>query len=501
MIPAETTDLLHFKITGEDFRLISPLLCIGVTAIVVLIVDLFRIDRKSKSFAFHLTWAGTAVALCYNVMLLKGGTEYATAFQGMVQCDRVGLVLNALILVSTLLTVLLSHFYMKKAGLVLAEYYVMLLSVVMGMIIIAMSGDMILLFLGIELLSIPLYVLAAYLRHRRASVEAGLKYFLLGSFASGFLLFGIAMLYGATGTTSLMKMVTIMSAETFSQMPLTVAGFALIAIGLSFKIAAVPFHMWAPDVYEGAPTPITAFMATGVKVAGFAALIRIFSNLSLDVNTTLASGAAALAVITMLIGNLGALPQTNIKRMLAFSSIAHAGYLLVGLAAGLGATSAETSAEAYRAILYYLGAYTFMTVGAFGMIIFLNKKGEECNDISDMAGLAQKHQGIALPMAIFMFTLAGMPPSAGFFGKFYLFKAAVSADMVGLAIIAVIMSVISLYYYLRVITTIYLKKPKETGAEVEFSFCPMVVTLVSVTGVLLLGIVPMWGLNLLKTIF
>ncbi|MFH1998060.1 MAG: proton-conducting transporter membrane subunit, partial [Planctomycetota bacterium] len=198
MIPAETSEWLHFKITGEDLNLISPLLCIGAAAIVVLVIDLFRIDRENKSFAFHLTWAGIAIALSFDLMLLSTGTKHAAAFQGLILCDRLALVLNALILVSALLAVFLSGFYMKRAGVVLAEYYVLILSVVMGMIIIAMSGDLILLFLGIELLSIPLYVLAAILRHRRASVEAGLKYFLLGAFASGFLLYGIALLYGAT---------------------------------------------------------------------------------------------------------------------------------------------------------------------------------------------------------------------------------------------------------------------------------------------------------------
>jgi NADH-quinone oxidoreductase subunit N len=491
--------MIHFEVTSQDISLISPLIWIAVTALLVLVVDLFRFDREKKSFAFHLSWAGIVVAFLYDLFLMSNDVRNQAAFGGLIRSDRLAQVFIALILISALLAVFLSRSFMKRTGTVLAEYYVMLLAVVMGMIIIAMAGDLIVLFLGVELLSIPLYVLAAFLRDKRRSVEAGLKYFLLGAFASGFLLYGIVLLYGATGTTSIPQMVTILSRDALSGLSLT--GFALIAVGLAFKIAAVPFHMWAPDVYEGAPTPITAFMATGVKIAGFAAIIRIFAFLNTSANETLALGAAWLAVITMIIGNLGALPQTNIKRMLAFSSVAHAGYLLVGLAAGLALTEPGRAAEAYRAILYYLAAYTFMTVGAFGMIIFLKRKGTECNGIQDMAGLAQRHQGVALPMAIFMFTLAGIPPSAGFFGKFYLFKAAVDAGLIWLAVIAVIMSVVSLYYYLRVITTMYLVPAADDSTEVEFNFYPAIVTLISVAGVLILGIFPAFGLNILQSIF
>ncbi|MHC4941462.1 MAG: NADH-quinone oxidoreductase subunit N, partial [Planctomycetota bacterium] len=257
--------MIHFEVTSQDLSLISPLLWIGVTALLVLVVDLFRFDRENKNFAFHLSWAGIVVAFLYDLFLMSNDVRHQAAFGGLIQSDRLAQVFIALILISALLAVFLSRSFMKRAGVVLAEYYVMLLAVVMGMIIIALAGDLIVLFLGVELLSIPLYVLAAFLRDRRLSVEAGLKYFLLGAFASGFLLYGIVLLYGATGTTSIPQMVTALSREALSG--LSLVGFALIAVGLAFKIAAVPFHMWAPDVYEGAPTPITAFMATGVKIA------------------------------------------------------------------------------------------------------------------------------------------------------------------------------------------------------------------------------------------
>ncbi len=489
---------LHYEGMWEDMGLIWPLIIIGITAAAVLLVDLVRNDRD-KRFAFTLSALGVAAALLYDLFLLLGDVRLPPSlFGGLVSVDRFSLIFNALIYTAAFLSILLSRTYLRRSGYALAEYYGLLLMVVMGMNVIALAADLMVLFLGVELLSIPLYVLVAFFRNRRASVEAGLKYFLLGAFASGFLLYGIVLLYGATGSTLIPKVITVVSAGPPTGLMLT--GLALIAIGLAFKIAAVPFHMWAPDVYEGAPTPITAFMATGVKVAGFAAIIRVFAYIdSPTTSDTLASVTAFLAVITMLVGNLGALPQTNIKRMLAYSSVAHAGYLLVGVAAGFAAAD---SAEPFRAVTYYLMAYIFMNVGAFGMVIFLHIRGGECNEIPDLAGLARKLPGVALPMAIFMFTLAGLPPSAGFFGKFYIFKSAVDSGMVGLAVFAVIMSVVSLYYYLRVITTMYFK-PLPDGASPTAESCPYLaaVALISVAGVLILGVFPPYIMELLDTMF
>jgi NADH-quinone oxidoreductase subunit N len=491
-MPLPEMNPIHFEISSQDLALIGPLLILALTACVVLVIDFFRIGRD-KSFAFYLTALGIVVAAVYDILML--GKDLRPVFGGLVTVDRLSILFNALLFLSALLAVFLSRTYLRRENRGLAEYYLMVLMVLMGMSIMASSGDLMVLFLGVELLSIPLYVLAAFLRNRRASVEAGLKYFLLGAFASAFLLFGIALLYGATGSTLLPRVIAVLSQG--APTPLALCGLGLIAVGLAFKVAAVPFHMWAPDVYEGAPTPITAFMATGVKVAGFVAIIRVFAFLETPAHDTLAAGAAALAVLTMLVGNLGALPQKNIKRMLAFSSVAHAGYLLVGVAAGLK----SQSPEAFQAIMYYLLAYTFMNVGAFGTIIFLSSRGRECNEIDDLKGLSLNHPGVALPMAIFMFTLAGIPPSAGFFGKFYLFKAAVDAGMVWLAVTAVLMSVISLYYYLRIITTMYLKKPATESPVAEP--CPYLATvaLVSVAGVLLIGVFPEDLLKLLGTVF
>jgi len=480
--------------TLDDLPLIEPLLAVGVTAAAVLIVDFFRIG-KGKGFAFVLTLVGLAYALVRNLMLWD--VEAADLFGGHLVIDRVGTGFNAVFLIAALFAVMLSKTYMRRTGIVLAEYYVLLLSTVMGMMIMAQANDLIVLFLGLELLSIPLYVLAAFLRSRRQSVEAGVKYFLLGAFSSCFLAYGIALLYGAAGSTLIPSVVA--AAKSGSADPLLLkAGLGLFIAALGFKVAAVPFHMWAPDVYEGSPTPITAYMATAVKAAGFAALVRVFAGLSgVFGEETVTTLIALIALVTMIVGNLGALPQTNIKRMLAFSSIAHAGYILVGIAA----LTAAPGVQAAESVLFYLIAYTFTNLGAFAVIIFLTGRKGEYNEISDFAGLAVRNPILALSMAVFMFTLTGIPPTAGFFGKFFIFKAAVDAGMVWLAVAGVLLSVVSLYYYVRVVATMYLKPSEDDSPGMEQ--CPWLATvsLVSVAGVLLLGIFPQSLLTALESIF
>jgi NADH-quinone oxidoreductase subunit N len=480
--------------TPEDLPMIEPLLAVGITAAAVLIVDLFRVG-KGKGFAFVLTLVGLVYALVRNFMLWD--VAAADIFGGLLTLDRVGTGFNAVFLIAAIFSVMLSRTYMRRTGIVLAEYYVLLLSTVMGMMIMAQANDLIVLFLGLELLSIPLYVLAAFLRKRKQSVEAGVKYFLLGAFSSCFLVYGIALLYGATGSTLIASVVE--AARSGAADPfLLKAGLGLFIAALGFKVAAVPFHMWAPDVYEGSPTPITAYMATAVKAAGFAALVRVFAGLSgVFGEETVTSLIALIALVTMIVGNLGALPQKNIKRMLAFSSIAHAGYILVGVAA----LTAAPGVQAAEGVLFYLIAYTFTNLGAFAVIIFLTGRKGEYNEISDFAGLAVRSPILALSMAVFMFTLTGIPPTAGFFGKFYLFKAAVDADLVWLAVAGVLMSVVSLYYYVRVVATMYLKPSEDEAPGMEQ--CPWLaaVSLVSVAGVLLLGIFPQTLLTALESIF
>lgn len=478
----------------EELSLVQPLLITALFAGIVLVADLI-LKGKEKGFAFVFSIIGLLLALAACVTGWDDGEK--TIFEGLYSVDRLGAVFDAVFLFAALLTVLLSRSYMKRTGVTAAEYYVLLLCTLMGMMIMAHANDLIVLFVGLELLSIPLYVLAAFLRKRSRSTEAGLKYFLLGAFASCFVLYGIALLYGATGTTRIPLIAAEM--ETAGSTLLTMAGLAFIIAGLGFKVAAVPFHMWAPDVYEGAPTPITAFMATAVKAAGFAALVRIFHGLAGSFDSeTVTNLIAAIALATMLIGNLGALPQTNIKRLLAYSSIAHAGYILVGVAAMTASPGSSSPAEA---VMFYLLAYTFTNLGAFAVVIFLIGKKDEYNEISDLAGLARKNPVLALSMAVFMFTLLGLPPTAGFFGKFLLFKAAVDADLIWLAVMGILFSVISLYFYVRVVAYIYLRPSRGETPVMDQSPCLAIVSLLSVAAVLLLGIFPQMLLDLLKTVF
>ena len=350
------------------------------------------------------------------------------------------------------------------------------------MMFMAASAHLIMLFLGLEVMSIAVYVLAGLFREDARSNEASLKYLILGSFASGFLLFGMAFLYGAAGgTLYLDELPKALAGHTFAR-PMTLLAIGLLIVGFGFKVAAAPFHMWTPDVYEGAPTSVTAFMAVGVKAAAFAAFARVFflafPAMKMDWNMML----WVLAVATMTIGNVCAIAQTNIKRMLAYSSIAHAGYLLVALvsASQLGAVS----------LLYYLLAYTLMNLGAFGVVILVGRKKDSYLNIYDYSGLGFQHPALGAAMALFMFALAGMPPTAGFVGKFYIFSAAVQSGFIWLTIIGVMNSLVSMYYYLRITVLIYMKPAEADLGPVTFSPGLTAVLAVTAAGVMLIGIFP-----------
>ncbi len=358
------------------------------------------------------------------------------------------------------------------------------------MMLMASSRDLMVLFLGLELMSISLYVLAGYVKRDARSNEASLKYFLLGAFATGFFLYGIALIYGATGTTNLADILgKWMSVQND---PLLWIGAALILVGLSFKISAVPFHMWVPDVYEGAPTTVSAFMSTGSKAAAFAALVLLFSY-SVHPSPQLQVVIAYLAAFTMVVGNVIALVQTNIKRMLSYSSIAHAGYALVGIAAAnsLGRTG----------VMYYMLAYTFMQIGAFGVVSVLESKEGKYLEVSDYQGLAYKHPVISGLMALFMFSLAGLPPLAGFFGKYYLFASAVSANMTWLAIVGVLASVVSVYYYLSVVVNMYFKEVPEGTTSVVISKLGATALIIAAAAIIELGLTPGYIVSLTEKLF
>jgi NADH-quinone oxidoreductase subunit N len=435
--------------TQLDFYTLLPLTILTVWACVLLLVDLF-IPKNRKGFTAFLAALGLAVALGYT--LSQMGLE-AKGFSGMVVLDGFSTFVNALILVSGLLGIALAYGYVKRMGYERGEYYTLLLFSAAGMMLMAQAADLIVVFLALELLSIPLYVLAAFARPKLDSEEAGLKYFLLGAFATGFVVYGTALVFGATGTTSISGIFTAASAGT-SGLLLTI-GAAFILVGLGFKVAAVPFHMWTPDVYQGAPSAVTAFMASGAKIAGFAALLRVFSTAFTSLSADITPVLWALAAVTMIVGNVIAIAQTNIKRMLAYSSIAHAGYILMAF---VPYGNKDVMSVSIAAGLFYLVSYALTNFGAWGVVITLEKAEGRGLEISDYAGLGRKYPALAAAMLVFMLSLIGFPPTLGLVGKFYLFRAAIAGGFTGLAIIGVLTSLISAYYYLRVVVTMYMRE-------------------------------------------
>ncbi len=376
---------------------------------------------------------------------------------GMLLFDRMSYSFDLVFLVSLFLTIVLSREYLVLEEIREGEYYALLLFTTSGLMLIAHAADLIVVFLGLEIASIGAYILAGMKRGVVRSYEASLKYFILGSFASGFLLYGIAMAYGATGATSLSSFqnATIPPAEPI----LLLLAAALFLIGTGFKIAAVPFHTWSPDVYEGAPTPVTAFMASAIKAGGFAALIRIVIAFGHIQEIPWSPILWVISALTMTVGNLAALRQSNIKRMLAYSSIAHTGYALVGLTAALEKNALTEST--LGAVIFYLFAYSVMTIGAFAVVIAIGRKGDEAEEMSDYSGLSVKHPVLAGVMALFMLSLTGIPPTVGFAGKFYLFAGAIEAGLYGLVIVAVLNSAVSAYYYLGPVVKMYFQKERD----------------------------------------
>ncbi len=439
--------------TQSDLNTLLPLIFLTVWACMLLLVDLF-IPKGRKGWTALIGAVGLATAM--GLTLAQAGQENI-AFSGMVVLDGFSSFLDVLFLGTGLLGIALAYGYLRRMGIERGEYYALLLFSVTGMMLMAQAADLIVIFLALELLSIPLYVLSAFARPRLESEEAGLKYFLLGAFSTGFVVYGIALVFGATGATRLTEIVSAAagsgSGPTVS-LPLLGIGAALILVGFGFKVAAVPFHMWTPDVYQGAPTPVTSFMAVGAKAAGFAALLRIFVTALPALELEMVPVLWGLAALTMLVGNLLAISQTNIKRMLAYSSIAHAGYILMALAAyGKPLVSGDAVASA----LFYLVTYALTSFGTWAVVIALEKAEGKGLEIADYAGLGRKRPLLAAAMTIFMLSLTGMPPTLGLVGKFYLFRTAIQGGFIGLAIIGVLTSLISAYYYLRVVVTMYMR--------------------------------------------
>jgi NADH-quinone oxidoreductase subunit N len=447
-------------LTPTDYIVLLPLLILTGYACGLMLLDL-AIQRKA--WTGWLALAGFAAAALGMVPWRIG--ETLTGFGGMVKADGFAVFLNVIFLVTGALTVLLALNYLPRTGIERGEFYVLLMFTVGGMMLMAQAADLVIVFLALEMLSIPLYVLSGFARPRLSSEESAMKYFLLGAFASGFLVYGIALVYGAAQSTNLAAVLTALQAPAAVHNPLLLAGAALILVGLSFKVAAVPFHMWTPDVYDGAPSVVTAFMSVGAKAAGFAALLRVFAEAMGGLAAQWATLAAIIAALTMILGNFAAIAQSNIKRMLAYSSIAHAGYILMALAA---AGTVDVRESAVGGALFYLLAYAFTNIGTWAIVIAVERAdpqspaapgaGGEGLKIDDYAGLGARRPGLALAMALFMLSLTGLPPTIGFVGKFYVFQATLEAGYGWLALVGVLTSLISAYYYLRVVIVMYMRE-------------------------------------------
>jgi NADH-quinone oxidoreductase subunit N len=490
---------MTFTIPVLDWWSIAPVLALTLTGCLVMLVDLFTPNRADKSHLAAVSIAGLAVTALLSVL----SWDYVNnaAFGGMVIADNFTQFFNLLFVFITVVTVLLSQTQLEREDFHAGEFYSLLLFSAAGMMLMAGAADLIMVFLGIELLSISLYIMAGFSRYRLESEEASIKYLLLGSFATGFLLFGIALVYGATASTNLGCVAEALGARSAfapDACPTTasatasfaggrapvilLAGMGLLLVGLGFKAAVAPFHLWTPDVYEGAPTAVTAYMSVAAKAAAFAAMVRVFMIAFPTLVADWSGMIAVIAGLTMIVGNTVAIAQSNIKRMLAYSSIAHAGYILVAIVAA--------SDFGIQSVLFYSLAYTLMNLGAFAIVILLGRRGEENEQLADYAGLGYRQPVLGALMAIFMLSLAGIPPTAGFVGKFYIFSAAIQAGQIPLAVVGVLASVISVYFYLRIIYLMYMVEPTREYAAPLRARWAYGAAILTAAGVIALGLYP-----------
>jgi NADH-quinone oxidoreductase subunit N len=461
-------------IQSSDFYYILPELVLTAGALLVLCVDVWM-PRAVTALA-----AVTIAALGATLLALMPFTAtHVEVAHGLLAVDRFGLFFKIVFLGAAMVTVLTSIRYLQIEGASPGEYYFLILCATLGMMIMAGGIDLITIFIGLETMAVSFYILAGFIKPNQRSNEAAVKYFLLGAFSLGILLYGMSLMYGLSGTTNLRSMAAVFVGQ--ENDPRLVLAVILVVAGVGFKIAAVPFHMWAPDVYEGAPTPVTAFLSVGSKAASFAMLLRIFLEGLPAMRGDWRLLFEALSIVTMTVGNLAALTQTNVKRLLAYSSIAHAGYLLIGVVAG--------TSRGVSAMLIYLLIYAFMQLGAFTVVIMMRRQDVMGDELKDFSGLHSRHPVAAFAMLLFMLSLGGIPPTAGFMGKFWLFGAAIEAGYVRLAVIAVLNSAVSLYYYVRLIVFMYLK-PSSGGSEPVSSPALSFVLAVAVIGTLTLGIYP-----------
>lgn len=470
---------------GINYRAILPELVLTITGIIVMMLEAFSPAKKTRDGV--VTLAGLALAA--GVTLSLWGDGPLTAYSNMIVVDRFRLFFTLVIILATTLTVFVSWSFLDEEQIAPGEYFALLLFAAVGMTLLSASNDLVIVFLGIETVTIATYVLAGYRRNDLRSTEAALKYFILGAFSSAFLLYGIALIYGATRTTNLTEMRQVLSGPVGgTETTLLLAGSAMLLIGFGFKVTTVPFHIWTPDVYEGAPTPVTGFLSTASKTAGFAAFLRVFSLTFVPLGVKTAtdplfsnwiSAVVVMSVLTMTFGNFIAIAQSNIKRMLAYSSIAHAGYVLMGIVA-----------RDWTAVAFYMLVYTFMNLGAFAIVTLMARRGDEKVQIADYSGLGFRQPRVSFPLAIFLISLAGFPGTAGFVAKFWLFKSAWSTGFPALVIIGVLNTVVSVYYYLYVVIVMFFREPKEEISLVPLPRAFVFTLIVTILGVFYFGLLP-----------
>ena len=434
---------------AHDYATAAPEIFLAVSAMVLLMLGVFRGDQSTKL----LSWLAVAAFAATLLMVLRAPAESSVSFAGMYVADGFTAFVKILVLIAAAGGLILSLGYIKEEGMSRFEYPVLFVLATLGMLMMISANDLIALYMGIELQSLALYVVAAFKRDSLRSTEAGLKYFVLGALSSGMLLYGCSLIYGFTGATGFDAIAAAIKGQEHASIGLIV-GIVFLCAGLAFKVSAVPFHMWTPDVYEGAPTPVTAFFAVAPKIAAMALFMRALIVPFVAISADWQQIIIVISVASMLLGAFAAIWQNNIKRLMAYSSIGHVGYALIGLAAG--------SAEGVRAVLIYLSIYVAMNLGTFACILCMRRKTGMVEGITDLAGLSKSNPLMALALAVFMFSMAGIPPLGGFFGKFYVFVAAMNAELYTLAVIGVLASVVGAFYYLRIIKIMYFDEPAES---------------------------------------
>lgn len=498
--------MLLFQVANPDVNLtlISPELIVGLAAVIVMLVDAFT-RRGQRSVTAALSILALVAAGVASVWLWIKWEGARSAFNGMIVLDELRLSFTLIFLIVSILTILIATVWLDNESLPAGEFHSLLLFATCGMMLMASAGDLVIVFLGLEILSIATYVLAGFRRSDVRSNESSLKYFILGSFASAFLLYGIALIYGATatgpdqpGTTNIAMIAARIDQSLYP--PLLFAGLAMLLVGFGFKIATAPFHVWTPDVYEGAPTPVTAFMAAGPKAAGFASFMRVLL-FGFPIATTAASTAgyahqswvgalAIMAALTMTVGNVVAIVQSNVKRMLAYSSIAHAGYALVGFVAAGASRDPEQRSAALTAVAFYLLTYAVMNMGAFAIVTLIARRGDRQDKVEDYNGIGFSSPVLAFSLSIFLLSLLGMPLTAGFMGKIVVFGAALQQGYVWLVVLGVLNTAISAYYYLRLIIVMFFREGSTSWEAPRIPAALAVALVITIAAVFYLGLFP-----------